>query len=80
MTFEPVFEKTNNLDSDQVRHKPTCSVIEDGLKLEILDLDSKGIVLSLKRNKGADQLTPKLICVFVFAYADCWFSHAAAHF
>ena len=25
-------------------------------------------------NKGADQL----ICVFVFAYADCWFSHEAA--
>ena len=24
-------------------------------------------------NKGADQL-------FVFAYADCWFSHGAAHF
>ena len=22
--------------------------------------------------------TAKLICVFVFAYADCWFSHAAA--
>ena len=21
----------------------------------------------------------KLICVFVFAYADCWFSDAAAH-
>ena len=21
----------------------------------------------------------KLICVFVFAYADCWFSHDAAH-
>ena len=21
----------------------------------------------------------KLICAFVFAYADCWFSHAAAH-
>ena len=32
-------------------------------------------------NKGADQLhsvTAKLICTFVFAYADCWFSHAAA--
>ena len=34
-------------------------------------------------NKGADQLrgyavTAKLICVFVFAYADCWFSHKAA--
>ena len=22
----------------------------------------------------------KLICAFVFTYADCWFSHAAAHF
>ena len=40
-------------------------------------------------NKGADQLrgyreavavTAKLICVFVFAYVDCWFSHGAAHF
>ena len=32
-------------------------------------------------NKGADQpraVTAKLICAFVFAYADCWFSHAAA--
>ena len=25
-------------------------------------------------NKGAE----KLICVFVFVYADCWFSHEAA--
>ena len=24
-------------------------------------------------------VTAKLICAFVFAYADCWFSHAAAH-
>ena len=23
--------------------------------------------------------TAKLICVFVFAYADCWFSHEVAH-
>ena len=23
-------------------------------------------------------VTAKLICVFVFAYADCWFSDAAA--
>ena len=33
-------------------------------------------------NKGADQLrsyrTAKLTCVFVFAYADCWFSHEVA--
>ena len=33
-------------------------------------------------NKGTDHLvgTVKLICVFIFAYADCWFSHEAAHF
>ena len=24
-------------------------------------------------------VTAKLICVFVFAYANCWFSHDAAH-
>ena len=24
-------------------------------------------------------VTAQLICIFVFAYADCWFSHAAAH-
>ena len=23
-------------------------------------------------------VTAKLICAFVFVYADCWFSHAAA--
>ena len=27
---EPVREKTNNLGSDQVRHKPDCTVTEDG--------------------------------------------------
>ena len=33
-------------------------------------------------NKGADQIsfavTAKLVCAFVFAYANCRFSHAAA--
>ena len=24
-------------------------------------------------------VTANLICAFVFAFADCWFSHAAAH-
>ena len=30
IAFEPVREKTNNLGSDQVRHKPGCKVTEDG--------------------------------------------------
>ena len=24
-------------------------------------------------------VSAKLICIFVFAYADCWFSHEVAH-
>ena len=32
---EPVHEKTDNLVSDQVQHKPGCTVTEDGQRLEI---------------------------------------------
>ena len=45
--YEHVREKTNNLGSDQVWHKPPCTVSEDGKRLEILDLESRGIVLSM---------------------------------
>ena len=45
--YEPVREKTNNFVSDPVRHKPDCTVTEDGKRLEILDLQSTGIVLSV---------------------------------
>ena len=30
LMYEPVCEKTNNLGSDQVQHKPGCTVTEDG--------------------------------------------------
>ena len=43
---EPRREKTNILVSDLVRHKPGCAVTEDGLGLEISDLE-RGIVLSM---------------------------------
>ena len=33
--------------SDQVPHKPGCKAIEDGERLEISDLGSRGIVLSV---------------------------------
>ena len=55
MLDEPVREKTNKLGSDQVRHKPGCTVTEEGYRLEIFDLESRGIVLC-SENKGADQL------------------------
>ena len=45
--YEPVGEKTSNLGSDQVQHKPGCTVTEAGQKFEILDLRRRGIVLSV---------------------------------
>ena len=43
--------------SDQVRHKPGSTATEAGERLEISDLGSRGIVLSVySENKGADQL------------------------
>ena len=54
---------------DQVRHKPGCTAKEDGFRLEISDLRSRRIVLSMcSENKGADQLCGNR------------FSHDAAHF
>ena len=47
LIIEPVYEKTNNLGSDLVQHKPGCTVTEDGKRLETLDLESNGIVLSV---------------------------------
>ena len=46
-TNEPRHEKTNVLVSDLVRHKPGCTATEDGLRLEISDLESIRIVLSI---------------------------------
>ena len=44
--YEPPRGKTNNVVSEQVRHKPVCTVTEKSWKLEISDLSRRGIVLS----------------------------------
>ena len=46
-TNESRHEKTNVLVSDLVRHKPGCKATEDVENLEISDLESRGIVLSM---------------------------------
>ena len=43
---EPPRGKTNNVVSEQVRHKPACTSTEKSEKLEISDLSRRGIVLS----------------------------------
>ena len=49
--FEPRHEKTNNVVSKHVQHQLVCTITEDGYKLEILDLESRGIILSMKRKQ-----------------------------
>ena len=83
LLFEPVREKTNNMGSDQVRHKPGCTVTEDEYRLELFAVESREYcTICVAKTKAliSFAVTANLICAFVFAYADCWFSHAAAHF
>ena len=42
--------------SDQVRYKPGLTATEDGQRLEISDLGSRAIVLSMWRKQRRDQL------------------------
>ena len=67
--------------SEQVRHNPACTVTKDGYNLETLDL-RRGIVLFCVGKTKAQisfAVTAMLICVFAFAYANCWFSHDVTH-
>ena len=50
--YEPCHEKTGLRVSDQVPYKPGCAITEDGYRLEILDLASRGIVLSVAKAKA----------------------------
>ena len=43
--------KTNNVVSEQVQHKLSCAGTEDGHRLESLDLESRGLVLSVKQKQ-----------------------------
>ena len=65
--------------SDQVQYKPGCTATEDGYMLEISNLESRGIVLSVYALISC-AVTAQLICVFVFAFAKSRFSHNEAHF
>ena len=81
LTFEPPHEKTNNVVFEQVQRKRSCTSIEDGYGLEILNIERRGIVLSVAKKKAliSFAVTGKLVCTFGFAYADGLFSHEVAH-
>ena len=47
MKYENNSDEKQSEVSDQVPHKSGCTIIEDGLRFEISDLGSRGIVLSV---------------------------------
>ena len=52
MTYELHHDQINYVVSEQVRHKLARAAAEDDRKLEILDLESGGIVLSVQRKQS----------------------------
>ena len=54
--------------SDQVRHKPVCTVTEEGWKLEILGKVEEMLHYLGSENKGADQLSPKHFVGFLMQW------------
>ena len=66
---------------------PTWSDTNQAVQLQKM---SRGLKFRIQKVEGvyflwktkaliSFSVTAKLICVFVFAYAKCWFSHNAAH-
>ena len=50
------------------------------LKCRIKEEEEEGLYYPCRENKVADQLCSycTAVCVFVFAYANCWFSDSTA--
>ena len=69
ITTKPVFGVSD------IRHKPGCKAVEDGLRLEISDFGSRGIELCSK-NREADHTADLHLC---FPDAKSRVSHDAAH-
>ena len=80
-SFEPVREKTNNLGFRPGRTQTGLNSHRRWLVAANFGFRKKRkCTFRVAKIKALISLavTAKLICAFVFDYADCWFSHAAA--
>ena len=72
--YNPVPEKTNNSGSEtsQYSHRRWIEAGNFGFR------KLRNFTIRVAKTKAliSFAVTAKLICVFVFAYADFWFSHA----
>ena len=73
-------EKTTICVSNQLRHRSGCTATEAGYARNFV-LENKDCTICLAKTKVliSCAVTAQLICAFVFAYADCWFSDATDH-
>ena len=61
---------------DQVRLKPACSATETSWRLEILDIETRGIILSKQRIRKADAQADLRLCCSHMAktgFLKTWF-------
>ena len=65
---------------DQVRHNPSCKATEARILKFWECVQRRKCSIHVAKTKApiSFAVTAKLICVFVFANADCRFSHEAA--
>ena len=81
-TFEPSHEKTNNAG---LRPGPTqTSLYSHRSRRKASDFrfkKKKDCSACVAKTKAliSFAVTSKLVCAFVFAYANCWFSDAVVH-
>ena len=81
--MEPCYEKTCPWDRQPGPTQTGCTTKEDGQRLEISDLGSRGTVLFCSENKSADQLRGYQAVGLRLCFRICKknrFSHDAAEF
>ena len=69
---KPMFWFPTRLDTNQAVQ---LQKMARGLKFRIKKVEGLYYVCSETKALISFAVTAKLICVFVFAYAKCWFSH-----
>ena len=82
MSFESSHEKSKKFGSRPgLNTLPAYTVIKADQKLEIRIEEEKGFAISVSKTKAliSFAVTMKVVCAFVFAYLDLWFSGVAAH-
>ena len=67
----PRCEKTGLRVFDHVRHKPACAATEDGSEEEEFSCTIRVAKTKALISFAVTAISAKMICVFVFTYADC---------